>query len=161
MRERCGGTEENQRPTAKIHLREAGADEVGDFLFGHTFSYGCVNLAVDVEGGFAGEAHEFEFMRGFERAAGDGDGIGGDAFKTRSRGAKVIVESEGKSFLDADAAGAEVVIGETSGDELAWAFVFLPDADFDWEAELFAGAALFEGGRDKDGLAGARKDQRE
>jgi hypothetical protein len=37
--------------------------------------------------------------------------------------------------------------------------IFLPDADFDREMELFAEAAFFEGGNHKDGVADARDDE--
>ena len=51
--------------------------------------------------------------------------------KRRSGGAEVIVKREGKSFLDADAAGADPALGEEFGDEFGGALVFLPDANFD------------------------------
>jgi hypothetical protein len=55
-------------------------------------------------------------MSRFAPAAGDGDGIRGDRFESGSCGAEMIVEGEGESFLDADAAGTQVAIGERSGD---------------------------------------------
>ena len=161
MRERRGGAEKHQRAAAKIHLGETGGDQSRDVLLRHSSLNRSENLAVDVERSLAGETHEFEFMRRFARAASDGDGIGGDKFESWRGGAKMIVEREGKSLVDADAAGAKAAIGERSGNELGGALVFLPDADFDGKAELFAGAAFFEGGRDKDWFAGARKDEGE
>ena len=69
----------------------------------------------------------------------------------------MIEKSEGKSFFDADAAGAEIAVGKRCGNELGGAFVFLPNANVDGEAHEFAYAGFFEGGRNNKGLAGARE----
>ncbi len=95
------------------------------------------------------------------RAAGDGDRIRGDAFEAGSGGTDVIVEGEGKSFFNADAAGTKIAIGKRSGDELCGAFVFLPDADFDGVTHRFAHAAFFKGGRNQNRLAGTGNDESE
>jgi len=92
---------------------------------------------------------------------GKRDGIGGDAVEGGSGSAEMIVEGEGKSFFDTDAARAEIFIGEGRGDEIRGAFVFLPDADIDGIAHEFAHAAFFEGGRDDQWRAGARDDEGE
>ena len=159
MRQGGRGAEEDQRISAQMHLRVAGDDQVADLLLRHPFFQICKNRAVDVAGGFAGEAHQLEFVRGFYAAAGDGDGIRRDEIVGGRGGAEMIEEGEGKAFFDADAAGAEAAIGERCGDELRGAFVFLPGADFGGVQERFAHAGFFEGGRDEDGLPGARDDE--
>jgi len=125
----------------------------------HSFFQICKNLAIDVEGSFAGEAHEFEFVRRFARATGDGDGISGDAFVGRGGGAEMIEEGEGETFFDADAAGAKVAVGESCGEEFPGVLVFLPDADFGGEEERFTHAGFFESGSDEDGFAAARDEE--
>jgi hypothetical protein len=92
-------------------------------------------------------------VRRFASAAGNGDRIGGNAIECGSVGAKVVVEGEGKGFVDADAAGKNLSVDEGPEDELGGAFVFLPDANIEGIADEFADAAFFEGRRNENGLA--------
>ena len=73
----------------------------------------------------------------------------------------MIEECEERGFVDADATSAEAAIRERLSGEFGGAFVFLPDADFAWEAKLLAQSALFKRGTDEKRLAGARQKQRE
>ncbi len=157
MRQRGGSAKEHEGVAAEIHFCVARGDQVADFFFGHSFFQIFKNETVDVASGLAGEAQEFEFVRRFARAASDGDGIGGDAVEGGSGSAEMIVESEGESFFDTDAARAEIFIGERRGDEIRGAFVFLPDANFDGIAHEFAHAAFFECGRDEQRSAGSEE----
>src|SRR3974390_351914 len=112
VRESRGCAEKHERAAAKVHLSKTSADEVGDILLGHSFFNGCENLAVNVNRGFAGEAHEFEFVGGFARTASDGHRVGSGKFKAGRGGAEMVVERERESLFDADAAGADVAVGE-------------------------------------------------
>ena len=49
--------------------------------------------------------------------------------------------------------GAEAAIGQCACRKLRGALIFLPDADFGGEAELFAKAAFFKAGAHNDGLS--------
>ena len=161
MRERCGSAKQNEGVAAQIHFGVSGGDQVADFFFGHSFFQIFKNETVDVASGLAGKAQEFEFVGRFARAASDGDGIGGDAFEGGSGSAEMVVESEGKSLFDTDAAGAEIFISERRSDEIRGAFIFLPDANFDGIAHEFAHAAFFECGGDEQRSAGTRNDESE
>ena len=112
MRQGGRGAEENQRVAAQVHFRVARDDHVADLLLRHSFFQIRKNGAVDVAGGFAGEAHQFEFVRGFYGAAADGDWIGGDEIVGGRGGADMIEKGEGEALFDADAAGAEAAVGE-------------------------------------------------
>src|SRR5260370_7284130 len=68
-------------------------------------------------------------------------------------------KGEAGGFLDADGAGANVLVGQRGSGDFRRALIFLPDADFEREMELFAEAAFFEGGDHKDGVADARDDE--
>src|SRR5579864_2494635 len=103
MRQGGRGAEEDKRVAAQMHLRVAGDDKVADLRLRHSFFQACKNRAVDVAGGFAGEAQQFEFVRGFYGAAADRDGISGDEIVGRRGGAEMIEEGEGESLFDADA----------------------------------------------------------
>src|SRR5258708_4615930 len=92
-------------------------------------------------------------------AASDGDGIGGGVFEAGRGAAQMIEKGEASGFFDADAAGANVLVGQRGGGDFRGALIFLPDADFEREMELFAEAAFFEVGNHKDGVADARDDE--
>src|SRR4029077_9832909 len=66
---------------------------------------------------------------------------------------------EAGGFFDTDAAGANVLVGQRGGSDFRGALIFLPDANFDREVELFAEAAFFKGGNHENGLARARNDE--
>lgn len=134
---------------------------MADLFSGDTFFQIEKNLAVDIARGFTSETHEFEFVRGFVSAAGDRDGVRRYAFKGRRGGAEMVVEGERQSFLDPEAAGAEIFINQRCGDELCGTLVFLPDADFGGIAHEFAHADFFESGRDEKRLTGARDEESE
>ena len=159
MRQRGGSAQQHQGAAAKIHFGEARGNESGDFFLRHTFLQSCKDFAIDQAGGFAGEAHEFELLRRFARAARDDDGIGGEKSKGRRGSVKLVIKGERKGFLDADAAGTDLAGGERVDDEPLGAFVFLPEMDIEREAQRFAHAGFFKGRTDKDGLAGARNDE--
>lgn len=159
MRERRGGTEESHGITAKIHFGVRGADHAADFFSGHTFAQILKNQAVDIAGGFAGEAHELQFVRGLARAAGDGDGVGGNKIEAGSGSAEMVVKGEGQRFVDTDAASAQIALRQRRGDELRGTLVFLPDAHVEGIAHEFTHAGFFKGGRNEERLAGAQDDQ--
>src|SRR5260370_27913860 len=71
----------------------------------------------------------------------------------------MVEERGGGGFLDADAAGAIVLGGERGSGGFRRDWIFLPDADFEREMELFAEAAFCEGRDHKDGVADARDDE--
>ena len=161
MRKRGGWADADERVAAQIHFAVTAGDHAVDLFVGHSFLKILEHMAVDIASGLAGQAHEFEFVWGFMGAASDGDGIGGDEIESGCVCAKVIEKSEGKCFVNADLAGAEMTIGEGSGDKLCGTFVFLPDTDIDGIAHEFANACFFEGGRNEDGLAVGRDDEGE
>ena len=85
-------------------------------------------------------------MRGLYAAASDGEGIGGSKFKSRRSLAQVIVKGEHRRFFDGDATGADAALRESGSGESCGAFIFLPYADFGWEAQLFAKPTFLKGG---------------
>ena len=92
-------------------------------------------------------------------ATSDGDGIGGGILEAGGGVAKMIEKGETGGFFDADAAAANILVGQRGGGDLRGALIFLPDPNFEGEMELFAEAAFFEGGNHKDRVAGARNDE--
>src|SRR5580658_6186150 len=111
---------------------------MSDIVLRHAFAQRRKDWAINVEGGFASQAHQFEFMRRFAAATGDSDGIGGHVFKSRSCRAKVIGIREVSGFFDTKAAGANALICERAGGEFRGTLIFLPYADFDGESQLLA-----------------------
>jgi hypothetical protein len=161
MRQGGGWAKQNHGVPAELHPGIASHNEIADLLLSHSFLQICKNQAINVESSVAGETHEFEFVRGFAGAAGDGDGIGGDAFVGGSGCAEMIEKGEGKALFDADAAGAEIAVSESGGEKLERVFVFLPTADFGGIEERFAHAGLFECRADEDGLTAGGDDEGE
>src|SRR6202040_3128433 len=98
MRKSSRGAEKDEGISSKMHLHIAGDDQIADLFLRHSFFQICKNHAVDVAGGFAGEAHQLEFVRGFSGAAADGDGIGGGEIVGGRGGAEMIEESEGEAL---------------------------------------------------------------
>src|SRR5258707_13821068 len=143
----------------QIHFCETGFDEVRNVVLRHAFLEGSEGGTENVEGSFASEAHELELVHGFVSPAGDGDGISGGIFEAGRGVAQMIEKCEAGGLFDADAAGANVLVGQRGGGDFRGALIFLPDADFEREMELFAEAAFFEGGDHKDGVADAREDE--
>ena len=159
MGQRGGSAQQHQGAAAKIHFGETRGNERGNFFLRHPFLQSCKDFAVNQAGGFAGEAHELEFLRGFASAARDDDRIGGKETKGGRGRAEMVVKGEGKSFFDADAAGADLTSGEGGDDEFRGAFVFLPEMDVEGEAQRFAHAGFFKGRTDENGLAETREDE--
>src|SRR5271167_34898 len=93
------------------------------------------------------------------RAAGDGDGIGGNVLEVWRRMPQVVRECEANGFFDADSSGANATVCKGCCGQLCGAFILLPGAHLKGEAQFLAEAALFEGGDDDDGATRARKDQ--
>src|SRR5580698_7500286 len=122
---------------------------MSDVVLRHAFAQRGKNWAIDIERGFASEAHQFEFMRRFAAAAGDGDGIGGHVFKSRSCRAQVIGIREVSCFFDAEPAGANALISERARGELCGTLILLPNSNFDGEAQLLAKTPFLEAGTDE------------
>src|SRR4029077_216015 len=72
---------------------------------------------------------------------------------------QMIEKCKADALFDADAASANVLVGQRRGCDFRGALIFLPDADFDREMEFFAEAPFFEGGNHKNGMAHARNDE--
>jgi hypothetical protein len=92
-----------------------------------------------------------ELVRGFVGTAANGHRIGRSVVKSRSGLAQAIKERKAGGFFNADESGTNTEIGERGGGDFCRTFVFLPDANFQRKAHLFAQPALFEGRYDQDG----------
>src|ERR1700722_8317906 len=110
MRQRRRRAEKHECAAVQIHFREARFDEVPDVVLRHSFLEGRERGAEDIEGSVTRKAHEFKFVRGFVNAAGHRYGIGGCEFKTRRGVAKMVEKGEAGGLLDADAAGANILV---------------------------------------------------
>src|SRR5437773_4055097 len=73
----------------------------------------------------------------------------------------MVVESEGRGFFHANSSRADPAIRQNRCGDFRGALVFLPDAHFRRNLELFAHAPFFKRGHNNDGFARARKHQRE
>ena len=127
----------------------------------HACFQGSKDATKDVASGFAGQSHQFDFVHGLCAAASDGEGIGGSKLKSRRCLAQVIVESEHCRFFHGDATGADAALRESGSGESCGAFIFLPYADFGWEAQLFAKTAFFKGRTHDKWLAFSRNEDAE
>src|ERR1700683_4694845 len=159
QRRRCA--QENQRAALQTHIREAAFDKMDNVVLRHAFLEGSEDSAEDVEGGVAGQTHEFKLMRRLPPAAGNGDRIGGDVFERWSSLSQVVEEGEPDGFFHADSAGADAAVGEGSCGEFCRAFVLLPCANFERQLKLFAKAAFLDGGDNEHRIAGAGYEQAE
>src|SRR5882762_6398388 len=98
-------------------------------------------------------------MRGFVRAAGNRDRISRGVLKCGSRIAQMIEKCEAGGFFDPNAPGANVLIGQRGSRDFRGALIFLPNADFDRQVQLFAQPPLLKRRNHKDRMAAARDDQ--
>src|SRR5882672_11053483 len=90
VRESGRWAKENERLAPQSHLGIAHFDKLAYFGLGHTYAQGSEDGAENIASGFAGEAHQFEFVRGFHAATANRYGVAGSELKRRGCGAYVI-----------------------------------------------------------------------
>src|SRR5271163_5362609 len=94
-------------------------------------------------------------------AAGNGNGVRGNAFQSWGSNAHMIDEREFGGFFDAQAPAADAAIGQSCRGDLCGAFILLPDANFIRETDFLSQPAFLKGRNDEDGLPGGREQQSE
>src|SRR6267378_5797330 len=159
MRQRGRGPEQNERAAMQIHFREARFDEVRDILLRHAFSKGREGGAEHVKGGVASKAHQFEFVRGFVRAASNRYRIGRDVFKSGRGIAQMIEECEAARLFNPNAASANVLVGQRGSRDFCRALVFLPNAHLDRQMQLLAQPPFLKSRNNKHRMPSAMDDQ--
>src|SRR5215472_10824100 len=107
-----------------------------DVLLRDTFFKRRERCAEHIEGGLAGQVHQLQLVRGFVSAARDGHRISRNVFELRRSLAQMIEKGEAGGLLNPDATGANAAIGESRGGEFRRTLVFVPHANFNWEAQL-------------------------
>src|SRR6202022_2579789 len=128
----------------QIHFRKARLHQMTDVLLRNPFLQRSKYRAKYIERRLASQAHQLKLMSRLVCAARDGDWISGYVLESRSRVAEVIVERKACRFLNANPARAYALFGQRSGGYFGRALIFLPNANFNREAQLLSQPAFLE-----------------